>query len=371
MTVDLAGPRTRRHPQQIWLLGLLAASLVLASCGRRATAGAGNESSAEPDKLLYERAMENIQDGKQEMGRLTLQALMNTYPESEYLAKAKLAIADSYYQEGGASGLLQSVAEYQDFITFFPFLDEAAYAQMRIGMAHYRRMEKPDRDRTEAMAAEAAFQLLLQKHPEGPLAAEGQQRLREVQEVLAEGDFRIASFYYIRGADRAAAARLQRLVKRYPLYSQADRVHWMLAAVYERNEGGQGAAAQFYGQLAKDYPLSPLTEAAKAKLEKFGVSAPQPDSDALARMQQEAQLPRRRPGFLGRSLGMLKSGPDVSMAARAGTPTMTPADDQSQDALVPGLPARIGGASGLPAGAGSRTDVSVETVTPVQRSPAP
>ena len=365
----MAGPRTRKNPDRILLLGLLAASLVLASCGRRATAEAGNDSSAEPDKLLYERAMENIQDGKHEMGRLTLQTLMNTYPESEYLAKAKLAIADSYYEEG-ASGLLQSVAEYQDFITFFPFLDEAAYAQMRVGMAHYRRMEKPDRDRTEAMAAEIAFQLLLQKYPEGPLAAEGQQRLREVQEVLAEGDFRIASFYYLRRADRAAEARLQRLVRRYPLYSQADRAHWMLATLYERHEEPE-VATQHYARMVKDYPLSPLAETAKAKLEKFGVSAPQPDSDALARMQQEAQVPRRRPGFLGRSLGMLKSGPDVSMAARAGTPTMTPADDQSQDALVPGLPARAGGASGLPAGTGAGTDVSVETVTPGQRLPAP
>ena len=39
--------------------------------------------------------------------------------------------------------MTQAVAEYQDFITFFPFLDEAAYAQMQIGMAYYRRMEKP------------------------------------------------------------------------------------------------------------------------------------------------------------------------------------------------------------------------------------
>ena len=31
------------------------------------------------------------------MGRLTLQTLINTYPDSEYLAKGKLAIADSFF----------------------------------------------------------------------------------------------------------------------------------------------------------------------------------------------------------------------------------------------------------------------------------
>ena len=45
---------------------------------------------------------------------------MNTYDTSEYLAKAKLAIADSWYQEGGAHGLAQAEAEYKDFILFYP-----------------------------------------------------------------------------------------------------------------------------------------------------------------------------------------------------------------------------------------------------------
>jgi outer membrane protein assembly factor BamD len=292
---------------------------------------------------------------------------MNAYPESEYLAKAKLAIADSYYKEGGASGLLQSVAEYQDFITFFPFLDEAAYAQMQTGMAHYRRMEKPDRDSTEAKAAENAFQGLLQQYPDSPFAAEGQQRLREVQEVLAEGEMRIALFYDIRRADRAAISRLQRLVSRYPLYSQADRAHWTLAALYDQYEQLQQLAAEEYARIVKDYPLSPLAAAAKEKLQKYGVPVPEPDPQAVARMQQEAQIPRRRPGLLGRSLGMLKAGPDVSMAARAGTPTLTPADDESQDELIRGVP---GVAGGSPAGTGS--GVAAETVppTPAQRPPA-
>jgi outer membrane protein assembly factor BamD len=304
--------------------------------------------------------MANIEDGKHELGRLTLQTLMNTYPESEYLAKAKLAIADSYYKEGGATGLLQSVAEYQDFITFFPFLDEAAYAQMQVGMAHYRRMEKPDRDSTEAKAAENAFQVLLQTYPEGPIAAEGTQRLREVQEVLAEGEMGTALFYYIRGVDRAARARLLRLVNRYPLYSQADRALWTLGALYERHGAGEEGATQYYARIVKDYPLSPLAAAAKEKLEMYKVPVPEADPDALARMQEEAKVPRERPGFFGRTLGMLKTGPDVSMAARIGTPTLTPADDESQDAPLGAFPG-----PGSTASTGS--DVSVETVTP----PAP
>ena len=95
---------------------------------------------------------------------------INTYPDSEYLAKAKLSVADSYYKEGGTSSTTQAISEYKDFITFFPFLDEAAYAQMQVGMAHYRMMEKADRDSTQAQAAEDEFQAFILKYPQSPLA---------------------------------------------------------------------------------------------------------------------------------------------------------------------------------------------------------
>ena len=108
------------------------------------------DNNAQPDKILYDRAMDDIKHGRHEVGRLNMQTLINTYPDSEYLAKAKLAIADSYYKEGGTSNLALAISGYKDFEVFFPFLPEATYAQMQVAMAHYRQMEKPDRDRTQA-----------------------------------------------------------------------------------------------------------------------------------------------------------------------------------------------------------------------------
>src|SRR5579872_7009139 len=64
---------------------------------------ASSQASAEPDKVLYDRAMLDMKKSKYIEGRLALQTLINTYPDSEYLAKAKLGVADSYYREGGTS----------------------------------------------------------------------------------------------------------------------------------------------------------------------------------------------------------------------------------------------------------------------------
>src|SRR6476620_5928099 len=138
------------------------------------------DTSAAPDKILYDRAQVDIKKGRHEVGRLNLQTLINTYPDSEYLAKAKLAIADSYYKEGGTAGLAQAIQGYKDFGIFFPFLPEASYAQLQVANAHYQQIAKPDRDRTEAKLAEEEFQTFLQKYPKDPLAPKAEQRLRNV-----------------------------------------------------------------------------------------------------------------------------------------------------------------------------------------------
>ncbi len=317
--------------------------------------------SQEPDKVLFERATTDIEHHKYEVARLTLQTLINTYPDSEYLAKAKLAIADSYYREGGMSNLTLSVKEYQDFITFFPFLDEAAYAQMQMGMAHYKRLEKPDRDRGEALAAEDALQTFLQKYPNSPLIPQAEQKLRDVQELLAEGDFRIAHYYYVKGSLKASGGRLLDLTSRYPLYSQADKANWMLAQVFERAEKGD-IAARFYARIVRDYPLSDLVPQAKERLGKLGVPVPQADPQALARMQQDRDADRPKTSLIKRPLALVHSGPNLSSAARSGPPNLTP---QSQEVLsIPEGPATAGAGmnvSGTTAGGQNSAVVSVVT----------
>jgi outer membrane protein assembly factor BamD len=355
-----------------WLVVVFGVVMFAGCGGKNVASQANTNDSAEADKVLYERASNDLQHSRYELARLTMQTLINTYPDSEYLAKAKLAIADSYFKEGGTTGLTQAVAEYQDFITFFPFLDEASYAQMQVAMAHYRRMEKADRDRSEALEAEAALQTFLQKYPRTELTPKAEQRLREVQETLAEGDYRIASFYYIRRADKAAAPRLLDLVNRYPLYSDADRANWMLATIYERNQHND-VASTYYANVVKEYPLSPLAAAAKAKLVKFGAPVPQADPTAVARMQREQEIPRDRPSFLRRPLEALKTGPDVSPAARVGNPTLTPQSEELGDTLTPGagLSVVASGTSGGASAGGNApaTGAYVETVTPGSTDP--
>ena len=281
--------------------------------------------SQQPDKELFDRATDFLEHNRFMEARLLLQTLINTYPDSEYLAKSKLAIADSWYRQGTGSDLTQAELEYRDFITFFPTMPEAAEAQMRVAMIHYRGMEKPDRDSMHARRAEQEFQRVILNYPDGPFTPLAEQRLREVQEVLAHGQFEVGRFYFLQGADRAAQPRLKELVERYPNYSQAPQVLMLLSRSIERYQRTEGTseAAGYYSRIVRDYPLSSQVEDAKDQLRSLGAPIPEADPVALARMHYE-KAHEVSPGLWDTLLGGFHRRPNVSAAqGRINSPTMT------------------------------------------------
>src|SRR5215475_9713574 len=95
-----------------------------------------NVGSKQPDKVLFDKAMDAMKHNRFDVARMTLQVLINTYPDSEFIARAKLAMGDSWYAEGGTAALAQAEQEYSDFEIFFPNMPEAAEAQLKIANIH-------------------------------------------------------------------------------------------------------------------------------------------------------------------------------------------------------------------------------------------
>src|SRR6202051_1846516 len=140
---------------------------LLTSCGfkRKKYDNPITKDTKQPDKVLFDRSINDIEHGRYEVARITLNTLINTYDQSEFLAKAKLAIADSWFREGGAHGLAQAEAEYKDFILFYPTMEEAAESQEKICVIHYKQMEKADRDSNQALRAEDECRTLITQFP--------------------------------------------------------------------------------------------------------------------------------------------------------------------------------------------------------------
>jgi outer membrane protein assembly factor BamD len=338
-------PRILHH-----LIVVAALAGLLSSCGlrRHKYADPITKNTEQPDKTLFDRAIKDIEHSRYEIARLTLQTLINTYDSSEFLAKAKLAIADSWFREGGSHGLAQAEAEYKDFELFYPNMEESAEAQERVCDIHYKQMDKADRDPLHAVRAEDECRQLLMQYPNSKFAPETQQKLRNVQEVLAAHEYAAAVFYHHKGAMPAAANRLTSMVDQYPLFSMADEALWMLGDSYDRmGDRFEDKSATAYTRIVKDYPLSPHAQAAKHKLEAMKRPVPEADPVAYARMKYEFEN-RSAPGRITRVLDTFKRNPDTHLAAKGGSPSMT--------ILRPGIPVSVplsaGAAAPGAAGAG-------------------
>jgi outer membrane protein assembly factor BamD len=335
------------------MIALFVAGL-LSSCGfhRKKYENPITKDTQQPDKILFDKAINDIERGRYEIARLTLNTLINTYDTSEYLAKAKLAIADSWYREGGAHGLAQAEAEYKDFILFYPTMEEAAESQFRICDIHYRQMEKPDRDQTQALRAETECRQVLTQFPNTKFAPLAEQKVRDVQEVLAESEMRVGAFYNHKGSNPAAANRLDGLVQEYPLYSGADEALWLAADSYSKmGPRFRDKVGDEYTRIVRDYPLSAYADNAKQKLKEMEMPIPEPDPVALNRMKYEIEN-RHAAGIFAKALGIFSHGPDVRMAAKSGTPTM--------ERPKPTIPASVPPPT---AGAGFSGDVTASTVS--------
>ncbi|MFL5329821.1 MAG: tetratricopeptide repeat protein, partial [Gemmataceae bacterium] len=179
--------------------------------------------------------------------------------------------------------------------------------------------------------------------------------------IIAEGDYRIGYFYYVKGDKRAAAARLIALTRRYPLYSKSDKALWMLADIFEKSEHKE-VASVYYGQIIKNYPLSPLVPDAKSRLVSYKVPVPQADPKAVAWMTAEQNMPRQKESFVKKPLALVRTAPHAEYvaAARSGAPNLAPEADNTSatDILTPGNRSQLGGSTGAGTGA------VVEVVTP-------
>ncbi|HEY7353935.1 MAG TPA: outer membrane protein assembly factor BamD [Terriglobales bacterium] len=316
--------------------------------------------SKQPDKVLFDRGMDAMKHNHFDIARLDMQTLINTYPDSEFVARAKLALADSWYAEGGTAALAQAEAEYEDFETFFPNMPEAAEAQVKIANIQYQQMEKPDRDFTHAVRAEQEYRKVILQYPDNKkMVAEAKKRLLQVQEVIAEREYRVGRFYYLKGSFPAAIARLESLVDRYPLYSKADETLYLLGQSYEgeiamlekmdtleRQEMEKvhhvneaqlkrdklarerlvtdftDKAADAYSRIITRYPAMERADDARLRLAALHQPIPRPTKAALA-LNKAEESARGEQTMLSRVMGAFERHPDTAESAKLGEPTLT------------------------------------------------
>ncbi len=220
----------------------------------------------EPDKFLWERGAEELNKKHWLTSREYFRQLMDSYPQSQYRADAKLGLADSYLGEGSAESKVLAINEYREFLSFYPTHKRAYYAQFKLGMCHFYQMHSPDRDQSETIEAIAELTTFVQRYPrveQNPLLDEGRARLREAHDRLSDYDYKVGYFYLkTQKFPPAAIERFKDILKNDPEYSRRDGVYFYLAEAYIKMQRPK-EALPFLDRLVDEFESSEYLEQAK------------------------------------------------------------------------------------------------------------
>jgi outer membrane protein assembly factor BamD len=132
-----------------------------------------------PANVLYETGIGYLESQEFVKARLAFKTLISTYPDSEWTASAYLALADSFYDEGGSQNLVHAEDYYRDFVVFWPEHPQAADAQMKAILSDVEIM------RAYALKAEGEIQKMIDRYPDSHHIPVSMQLLNGIQEARA------------------------------------------------------------------------------------------------------------------------------------------------------------------------------------------
>jgi outer membrane protein assembly factor BamD len=231
------------------------------------------------DRELFIVATREVRKKNFDVGRLLFQTIITTYPDSPYLPMSKLAVADSFFLEGTTSALIQAIAAYQDWLTFFPTHPLADRVVLKIAESEMRQIGLPDRDATHAKRAEVRLKALIQNYGSSILRKDAEERLGQVQDNLGLHSLFIANYYYNLSVDqkkgglKGAQSRYREILDKYPDFCFMDEALYRLAVTYQLEEETD-QAARYFQKIVSDYPNSEYVDKSKEQLGLIGASVP-------------------------------------------------------------------------------------------------
>ena len=142
---------------------------------------------AEPDKFLFDKGTEALNEKKWLTAREFFKQVTETYTQSPYRPDAKLGIGDTYLGEGTAEALVLAINEFREFLSFYPTNPRADYAQYKLGHgalpADARAAARSDRN---ARGDQGVRDVRRRAIPNSSLMPEVKAKLREARDRLSE-----------------------------------------------------------------------------------------------------------------------------------------------------------------------------------------
>ncbi len=235
----------------------------------------------EPDRYLFERGTEALENRRWLTAREFFRQLTDTYTQSPFRPGAKLGIGDTYLGEGSTEALVLAINEFQEFLAFYPTHERSDYAQFRLAMAYFRQMRAPQRDQTETRNAVRELQAFVDRYPNSSLLPEARARLREARDRLSTSEYEVGVHYYRIRWYPGAIDRFQAVLKNDPEFTYRDAVYYYMGETLIRMNR-EAEALPFFEKLVGEFVESRHLNDARERITRLksqlAARAPQPSS---------------------------------------------------------------------------------------------
>ena len=220
------------------VIALSAAMLGMSGCSN---APSKDPSDNLPPDQLYEEAREQEAAGNFDRAAKMFERLESKGAGTVLAQQAQLERAYLLYQSGDKADALSTIDRFIKVNPMSPAIDYAIYLRGLINfndnlgfLGKLSRQDLSERDQQAARDSYESFKQLRERFPDSKYAADAQERMGYIINMLAEYEVRVARYYYRRGAYLAAANRAQAAIQEFQYSPAAEEALSIMARSYDK-----------------------------------------------------------------------------------------------------------------------------------------
>jgi len=205
-----------------------------------------------PAQDLYQQGEQDMDKKYYPQARASFQKIVERHPQSQYAARARFLIGETYYREGAFD---KAIKEFEAFMAFYPRHEIADLVQYRLAMSYYDQLKPVEQDQGLTVKAMDQFKKLVREYPDSRYASDALAKIDVCRGRLAQKELWVATYYLNQGTPIAARQRLEQLLKEYPRSLVIPEALFRLGEVYAI-EGRAQDAQNAFRRLSDEYPFT-------------------------------------------------------------------------------------------------------------------
>jgi len=239
---------------------ILSAIITVCLAGGCATHGLRNR-----ELELINDANYQFSKGKYDLSLRRYQALLDSFPDSQFRIHALIGTADSNYMQ---EEYYLAEPTYQKFVELYPLSPETPRADFYLAMSYFHETLKVPQDHTNTESADSAFRKFIAKYPDHPAVPTAEEKIRHLDDLLARKELYIIEFYFRTDHFMSAISRIDEFIANHPDTPYVPKALLLKGRSYMVEEAFKKARKTFE-ELVGRYGDSEAAKQAKQELIKL------------------------------------------------------------------------------------------------------